>query len=65
MEIVPNKSLNLSLSLSLSLEAVRGGGVKRGDVCYGMLRAAVCGRVGPPRTNVRVAWAYCERGQSR
>ena len=27
----------------------------------------LCGRVGPPRTNasVRVAWANCERGQSR
>ena len=23
-------------------KAVRGGGVKRGDVCYGMLRAAAC-----------------------
>ena len=38
-------------------KAVRGGGVKRGDMCYvthyGMLRAAACGRVGPPRTNVR------------
>ena len=24
------------------MKAVRGGGVKRGDVCYGMLRAAAC-----------------------
>ena len=24
------------------IKAVRGGGVKRGDVCYGMLRAAAC-----------------------
>ena len=24
------------------VKAVRGGGVKRGDVCYGMLRAAAC-----------------------
>ena len=24
------------------MKAVRGGGVKRGDVCYGMLRTAAC-----------------------
>ena len=24
------------------VKAVRGGGVKRGDVCYGVLRAAAC-----------------------
>ena len=24
------------------MKAGRGGGVKRGDVCYGMLRAAAC-----------------------
>ena len=24
------------------MKAVRGGGVKRGDVCYGMLRATAC-----------------------
>ena len=24
------------------MKTVRGGGVKRGDVCYGMLRAAAC-----------------------
>jgi len=30
------------LLLRTYMKAVRGGGVKRGDVCYGMLRAAAC-----------------------
>ena len=30
------------LQQDLYKNCARGGGVKRGDVCYGMLRAAVC-----------------------
>ena len=48
------------------MKAVRGGGSEEGGrVLWDATSRGLCGRVGPPRTNVRVAWANCERGQSR
>ena len=40
-------------------------GEEGGRVLWDATSRGLCGRVGPPRTNVRVAWANCERGQSR
>ena len=40
------------------MKAVRGGGSEeRGRVLWDATSRGLCGRVGPPRTNVRVAWA--------
>ena len=48
------------------VKAVSGGGSEeRGRVLWDATSRGLCGRVGPPRTSVRVAWANCERGRSR
>jgi hypothetical protein len=48
------------------VKAVRGGGSEEGGrVLWDATSRGLCGRVGPPRTNVRAAWANCERGGSR
>jgi len=44
------------------LPKLHGGGGRRGGTCA--TSRALCGRVGPPHTNVRAAWANCERGLS-
>ena len=43
----------------------RGGGEEGGRVLWDATSRGLCGRVGPPRTNVRAAWANCERAWSR
>ena len=43
------------------MKAVReGGSEERGRVLWDATSRGLCGRVGPPRTTVRVAWANCE-----
>ena len=40
---------------------MRGGGSEdRGRVLWDATSRGLCVRVGPPRTNVRVAWANCD-----
>ena len=48
------------------MKAVReGGSEERGRVLWDATSRGLCGRVGPPRTTVRVAWANCEtRGRT-
>ena len=61
-----NKEVSCCLLLQDLYEScARGGSEKRGRVLWDATSRGLCGRVGPPRTNVRVAWANCERGQSR
>ena len=42
MPLTRNADLVVVYYCRTYMKAVRGGGVKRGDVCYGMLRAAAC-----------------------
>ena len=48
-----------------SAETAHGQEREGGRVLWDATSRGLCGRVGPPRTNVRAAWANCERGGSR
>jgi hypothetical protein len=53
----------LFITADLNESCARGGSEERGRVLWDATSRGLCGRDGPPRTNVRVAWANCERGQ--
>ena len=44
---------------------IRSSYISLGRVLWDATSRGLCGRVGPPLTNIRAAWANCERAGSR